>query len=125
MCAGARYSSVVTAFAHGEMGRRIDPSWAVSKVVSNVLTLLNKERKSVSINDNVRTILYLIYLMNFGQHFYTLIASSSNYRAMLRERLVGCTKPRKRQKQSRQVVQKRTISVQPVSDSISVSGSEL
>ena len=24
---GARYSSVVRAFAHGVMGRRIDPSW--------------------------------------------------------------------------------------------------
>ena len=24
---GARYSSVVRAFAHGAMGRRIDPSW--------------------------------------------------------------------------------------------------
>ena len=24
---GARCSSVVTAFAHGAMGRRIDPSW--------------------------------------------------------------------------------------------------
>ena len=24
---GARYSSVVRAFAHGEMGRRVDPSW--------------------------------------------------------------------------------------------------
>ena len=26
-CAGARCSSVVRAFAHGAMGRRIDPSW--------------------------------------------------------------------------------------------------
>ena len=25
---GARCSSVVTAFAHGAMGRRIDPSWS-------------------------------------------------------------------------------------------------
>ena len=24
---GARCSSVVTAFAHGEMGHRVDPSW--------------------------------------------------------------------------------------------------
>ena len=27
---GARYSSVVRAFAHGAMGRRIDPSWCGS-----------------------------------------------------------------------------------------------
>ena len=92
---------------------------AVSKVVSNVLTLMNKDRKSMIINDNVRTILYLIYLMNFGQNFYILVASSSNYRAMLRERLVGCSKPRKRQKQPSEVVQKRTTSDPPVSDSIS------
>ena len=26
-CEGARCSSVVRAFAHGAMGRRIDPSW--------------------------------------------------------------------------------------------------
>ena len=26
-CRGARCSSVVRAFAHGAMGRRIDPSW--------------------------------------------------------------------------------------------------
>ena len=26
-CLGARCSSVVRAFAHGAMGRRIDPSW--------------------------------------------------------------------------------------------------
>ena len=27
---GARCSSVVRAFAHGAMGRRIDPSWGIS-----------------------------------------------------------------------------------------------
>ena len=27
LCAGARCSSVVRAFTHGAMGRRIDPSW--------------------------------------------------------------------------------------------------
>ena len=27
LCQGARYSSVVRAFAHGAMSRRIDPSW--------------------------------------------------------------------------------------------------
>ena len=37
---------------------------AVSKVVSNVLTLMNKDRRSTIINDNVRRILYLIYVMN-------------------------------------------------------------
>ena len=28
LAAGARCSSVVRAFAHGSMGRRIDPSWS-------------------------------------------------------------------------------------------------
>ena len=28
ICEGARYTSMVRAFAHGAMGRRIDPSWS-------------------------------------------------------------------------------------------------
>ena len=31
LCEGARCSSVVREFTHGAMGRRIDPSWAISR----------------------------------------------------------------------------------------------
>ena len=35
ICKGARYRSVVRAFAHGVMGRRIDPSWWNYRAISH------------------------------------------------------------------------------------------
>ncbi|XP_041355297.1 FMRFamide receptor-like [Gigantopelta aegis] len=78
---------------------------AVSKAVQISLEQLDRHLDGQALHQNVRTILFMIYLLNFGQNFYILIASSSNYREIIKRRLACCSlKWKLRRQQSQSVV---------------------
>ena len=62
----------------------------VSEAVKIYLSLIGSDANSRILNSNIWTGLFIIYLLNFAQNFYILIASSSNYRQIIRRRLVCC-----------------------------------
>ena len=63
---------------------------ALASVAFVALGLSSPDSSGRAISSNIFEFLILIYLLNFGQNFYILIASSSNYRQILRKRLTCC-----------------------------------
>ena len=64
---------------------------SVSDCVMMALQVLDGDSKSQLLSNEFWAIFILIYLLNFGQNFYILIGSSTNYRAIIKRRL-GCEK---------------------------------
>ena len=61
----------------------------LSEAVKSYFLLVKNNASSRILNSNIWTGLFIIYLLNFAQNFYILIASSTNYRQIIRRRL-GC-----------------------------------
>ena len=64
---------------------------SITEASEITLTNLKAGRNSLMLNNKFWSIFILFYLLNFAQNFYILIASSSNYRGIIRARL-GCWK---------------------------------
>ena len=81
---GAKCSSVVRAFAHGAMDRRIDPSWAISCSSQSSTTGVTKSVVSSSLSLGWQGRKEMFYLTTHSTHFiYGYMASNIWLRTIL------------------------------------------
>ncbi|XP_041347055.1 probable G-protein coupled receptor 139 [Gigantopelta aegis] len=62
---------------------------STSDVVFVLLLLLKTDRKAALLSNRLWPALHIIYLLNFTQNFFILMASSQNYRQIMKRKL-GC-----------------------------------
>ncbi|XP_041355298.1 nociceptin receptor-like [Gigantopelta aegis] len=71
---------------------------STSDVVFVLLLLLKTDRKAALLSNRLWPALHIIYLLNFAQNFFILMASSQNYRQIMKRKL-GCFSDKRKQTQ--------------------------
>ncbi|XP_041355281.1 kappa-type opioid receptor-like [Gigantopelta aegis] len=61
---------------------------SVSESISQLFYLLEADAKAVSLGFGLWPAFHIFYLLNFGQNFFILMASSRNYRQIMKRKLV-------------------------------------